>query len=349
MHARWIRPCAIGMTALAVLAGSSTVVAAQAFVPDRGQGAVNVSYQGGIVKRHLSVNGSSDGGRIDSQALLTDFSIGLGHKFALSFGLPYIGSKYIGTKPHTLLPQEVPLYPNFKSLDDGNYHSTFQDFRVELRYGMRRGAWAVTPFVTSITPSHDYEFLSHAAVGRRMRELQIGTYAGRLLDPWLPGGFFQLGYAHGFEQDIDYHPRQRSILTLEGGYFLTSRLRVFGEASGQVTWGGINIHHSARADLTGADYIHHDQIQRANAIDLGGGASLDLSDRIALVGSFTRTVWGINGHSQWGVLTLGISTGIGPHRPPDAAGGAGAADAPLACHEEGAHEDRLQKCVCLRK
>jgi hypothetical protein len=336
----------IGTATLVLLVGSAASAAAQTFVPDRGEGAVTVMYQGGIVKRHLQVHGSSDAGRIESQGLMTDLSIGLGRKFALSVGLPYIGSRYVGSKPHELAPDEVPLYPNFKSLDDGTYHSTFQDLRVELRYSLRRVGWAVTPFVAGIVPSHDYEFFSHSAIGRRVRELQVGAYAARLLDPWLPGGFFQVGYTHGFEQNIIDIPRQRSILTLEAGYFATSKLRVFGEASGQVTHGGKDIVISARADFHGLEFIHHDQIARSDAVDVGGGAAWTFSDRLDLIGSFTRTVWGINGHAQWGVLTLGMSYGIGPNKRRAASAGS---DGSASCHAQDSHEGRLEKCVCLRK
>jgi hypothetical protein len=331
-----------------MLAGSAAGAAAQAFVPDRGEGAVTVMYQSGLVTRHLQLHTSQDAGRIESAGFLTDFSLGLGHKLAVSFGLPYIGSRYTGTKPHALLPEEEPLLPNFKTLDDGNFHSTLQDVRVELRYGLRWAGLSVAPFVTGIIPSHDYQSFSHAAAGRHLRELQVGVYAARVLDPWLPGGFFQAGYTHGFEQTIIDIPRQRSILTFEGGYFATSKLRVFGEGAWQVTHGGVDVVVSPRADFVGLEFIHHDQIMRTNMLDLGGGAAWTLSDRVDIIGSFTRTVWGINGHAQSGVLTVGMSYGIGSNKRRAASAASGGSDT-MVCHVPDSQEGRLEKCVCLRK
>ncbi|MFI5178221.1 MAG: hypothetical protein ACHQO8_06650 [Vicinamibacterales bacterium] len=340
-----IRPGVISAATLVLLAGSAAPVAAQAFVPERGEASVTMLFQSTLVKDHLVLSGPVDSGHIQSQGIVADFSVGLGRKFALSVGVPYIGSKYTGTKPHLLLPSEKPLYPTFTSLDDGRYHSTWQDFRAELRYGLRKAGFAISPFVGTIVPSHDYEYLSHAAVGRDVRELQVGVYAARILDPWLPRVFIQAGYTHGFEQRIVDISRQRSIVPFEGGYFATPSLRVFGLGSLEVTHGGIDVYTSARADYQGLLYINHDRIQRENMLNVGAGAAYTLSDRTEIVASFTRTVWGINGHAQWGALTVGVSYGINPHRRLGAA--SGSAEAAAECH--GTPEDRLEKCVCLRK
>jgi hypothetical protein len=352
MHPRKAPSFVTGACVVLVFASAATGAAAQAFVPDRGEGAVTVLYQSALVTQHLLASGATvDSGRIDSQGMLLDFNVGLGRKFGLSVGIPYIGAKYDGAAPHLLRPNEVALYPTFKPLDTGEYHSTFQDFRLELRYGMHKAGWAITPFVTQIIPSHSYEYLSHSAVGRDIYETQIGAYTARVLDPWLPRTFMQAGYTLGLEQTIDDIPRQRSIATFEGGYFMrqSMSIRVFALGSLQITHGGIDIPNGARVDLQGLLYINHDRLVRENLFNFGGGVAVSLSDRTDVVASLTRTFWGENGHAQSAAFTFGISTGIGPKRRWGSTGSGSNGEASADCHSGSTAEDHLGKCVCLRK
>jgi hypothetical protein len=335
-----VRALVIG--AVAVLWFSDAAAAGQAFVPPKGEGSVTIEWQGGIIKRHLTMTGPKDSGQVDSQGLLTDFSVGLGRGFAVSVGLPLIEARYIGTKPHTLLPSEVPLYPTFKTLDDGAYHASFQDVHAEVRRSLRFGRVAVTPFVGVVIPSHQYESLSHAAVGRDVRELQVGAYAGGAVAPW-PGGFFQAGYFRGFEQTVIDIPRQRDVVTFEGGHFATTRWRFYGTGAWQMTHGGIDIQVSAR-ELHGEEYINHDRIVRTNLLDLGVGTAYRLTDRVDLLASVSRTVWGVNGHAQWGVVNIGFSYGLGPSRRAPLS----LSDGQASCDADD-RASQLQKCVCLRK
>lgn len=324
---------------LSGLAGVATPAVAQAVVPPRGVGAVTVEYQGGIIRKHLTMTGPKDSGRVDSQGLITDFSIGVGRGFAVSLGLPAIDARYVGDRPHTLLPDEVPLHPGFVSLDDGRYHASFQDVHAEVRRAFWVAPFAVTPFVGSVVPSHGYEYLSHAAVGRHVRELQVGVYtAGPIVRP---PNFFQVGYVHGFEQTVIDIPRQRDVVTFEAVHFLGDRWRVYGGATGQVTHGGIDIQVSAR-ELRGLDYINHDRIVRTDLVDVGGGTAYELTNRITLLGSLSKTVWGINGHAQWITVNVGMSYAVGPARPAVSNSGA-------ACHSSADYQNPLQNCVCLRK
>jgi hypothetical protein len=180
-------------------------------------------------------------------------------------------------------------------------------------------------------------------VGRHVRELQIGLYAAGGMPRWLPRTFFQTGYLHGFEQTVIDIPRQRDVLTVEGVHFLSSRWRVYGTASGQLTHGGIDIQVSAR-ELHGLEYINHDRIVRTDLVDVGGGTSFDVTSRMSVNASVSKTVWGINGHAQWAVLNLGVSYAIGRRLP-----SASATGDPPVCHLNQDSPNSLQKCVCLRK
>jgi hypothetical protein len=252
---------AAAVASVALVALGSAPVCAQAFLPGQGGASVSVLYQNTLVDRHVLSDASRlDAGQIRADGVLVDFTYGLTDHAAISMNVPFLAAKYTGSRPH----------PG-SSLDDGQYHSALQDFRFDVRYKLGTGSVAITPFVGAILPSHDYQYYGHGAVGRDVKELQVGISAARVLDPLIPGAFVQARYAYGFAEKILEVSHNRSILDVEVGYFINPRVRGFAIATGQVTHGGIELTHQFPLDLTPAEFLHHDQISRVNLFDAGGG------------------------------------------------------------------------------
>src|SRR2546427_4643622 len=121
-----------------------SLAAAQAWVPQQGDGAVAILYQNQFVYEHTL----DDGTRIDRGATRThimaiDLTYGVSDRVALNVSLPYIASKYSGVNPHT-----AAQFGQTSVLDFGGYHGTAQDFRADLRYNAVKGATAITPYVS---------------------------------------------------------------------------------------------------------------------------------------------------------------------------------------------------------
>ena len=299
---------------------------AQAWVPPKGDGTVAIVYQNQLVRDHLF----SDGGRIDvghitSNGVLLDFAYGITDKLAFDVNIPYLASAYRGPRPH---PGSV--------LDDGRIHGTFQDFRVDVRYNVAKKVVVITPFVDFIVPSHDYAYYGHAAPGRRLAEIQIGTYIGHVVTRGLPGAFLQARLSYGFAQQPLGRYHDRSNADAEIGYFLNPRLRVFALTATQYTWGGIVMTRDFPRDLTTQEFLHHDQIARADLVDVGFGAQLQINRRTNVVGSYATTIVGRNGHALGRSLTLGVSWSFG--RSFD--GGQLIADAEVG--------KKLPRCLCQK-
>ena len=273
-------------------------VLAQAWTPAQGEGAVSIAYQDSFVKYHLFTTTPMDRGHIRSQAMLLDFSYGITDKVALSLSVPFIGAKYDGLYAHPTVP--TPL-------DTGAYHSTFQDLRFGVSYNLTKKWLVVTPFIGTITPSHDYEYFAHSAVGRDIRELQIGAYWAKLLDPVLPGLFITGRYSYGFAQQVLDISHNRSNLDLELGYFVKPEFRIFALASGQITHGGIDLPLPSATPLPPVLWQHHDQIGRENGLNLGGGAAFSITPSFDLFGSVIHTVTGRNMHELEYAATFGGS------------------------------------------
>jgi hypothetical protein len=304
-----VRTLSAALAALPMLAFTAVSVRAQAWLPAQGEGSVSLVVQDMYSKYHFLPTTGFDRGHVQSENVTVDVAYGLTDKIAVNIGIPWVASKYTGTSPHPLVDSSgpVPVLYGVNPLDDGKYHETFQDFRFALRYNVTRRGMVLTPFVGSIMPSHDYTSFAHAAPGRDLKELQLGVSAARLLDSLVPGLFVQGTYSYGVTEQVLDISHNRSNMALELGYFVTPRLRLLALNTGQITHGGIDLTLNSRADLGPLLFSHHDQINRENYMNVGGGASYALTEAVDLFGSVIHTVAERNGHALEYGLTAGLS------------------------------------------
>ena len=297
-------------------------------VPPAGEGTVSFLFQNMQVRDHyLKTTPVDFFGAVDANVFVLDVGYGVTDRLAVDVALPFVVTKYTGDYPHP-----VPLGP--VTLDDGRNHGTFQDFRLAVRYNVVRGRTSVTPFVGSFVPSHGYEYFAHAAPGKGLWELQVGVSAAALLDQLVPGLFVQGRYSYGFvEPVVDLSNARlnanRSAADLEVGYFVTPGLRVFLLGSGQLTHGGVDFAVVGPDDFwpglfalvstpEGAHAArNHDRIDRYNYLNVGGGASVALTENVDLFGSYMWTAAARNGHALARAVSLGLSVGFGRARQPD--------------------------------
>ena len=311
---------------------------AQAYLPPQGEGTVSVLFQDMGVTYHYFTTTPLDRGHIRAQTLLVDVTYGLTDNVAVSFVLPWIASKYMccgdGGAPHPLLDSSgpIPVLYGANPLDDGSYHGTFQDFRFDVRYNLTKRGVVLTPFVGTIVPSHGYTYFAHAAPGRDLKELQVGLLAAKLLDDIAPGLFVQGRYAYGFTEKVFDISHNRSSMDFEVGYFLTPKLRLMGLGVGQRTHGGIDLTQTGRVDLGPLLFSHHDQIDRLNFLNLGGGVAYTLTEKMDIFASLLHTVAQRNGHALRYSATIGVSRSFSTPRGKDRA----IADA----------ERSIAKCMC---
>lgn len=282
------------LAAAAIAVAAATPARAQAWLPSQGEVTVSLVFSDSFVDEHDLMGVRDPDSDIKTKSFLADVTFGVRDNLSITVALPIVSSKFIstGTPPHPT------------ALDNGQYHTTVTDLRVDVRYNVvnRRG-FVVTPFAGSVTPSHSYEYFAHSAPGRRVNELQLGTYVGTTLDDVLPGMFVQGRYAYGIQERFLDISHNRSMYSLETGYFATPDVRVFGMISGQVTHGGVNA--GPNAGLTPAQSLIHDRITRENFLNLGGGIGWAINETIDVFGSYTKQVSALNTH----VLDRGILIG----------------------------------------
>jgi hypothetical protein len=281
----------------ASLCGWSVPGHAQAWVPERGTGEFSLAYQDLYTTDHLIGDGSRlKVGTVRILGVLPGLDYGLTNHLALSVALPYGTGKYSGSSPHQL------------PIDDGSFHGALQDLGVGLRYNLRMHPLAVTPFIRIGRPATRYEHFAHSAIGSQLRETQVGFSVGRRLDPLLHNSYFQFRYGFSWSQRILGIRPQRSRFDGEFGYFLSSRLAVRGIVNSQISHGGLDFPQDYPVvSPTNERWRHHDQISRINVLNVGGGASLDVTKSWAVFASLLHTVWGTNGHALKTGLTVGVS------------------------------------------
>jgi len=307
------------------MAVSPSSARAQAFLPPQGEGSVSLLFSDLFAKYHYLPTTPQDVGHIRTETFLLDVTYGLTDKVAISAAIPWVASRYNGAFPHPLLD-----LTGVTPLDDGTYHQTFQDFRFGVRYNITRRNLVLTPFVGTIVPSHDYTYFAHSAPGRDLNELQLGVSVAKMLDSVLPGLFVQGSYSYGVTAKILDIPHNRSNMSLEVGHFVTSRLRLLGLGTGQLTHGGVD----APAPTDRVLFPQHDRITRDEFINVGGGAGFSLSEKVDLFGSIIHTVDARNIHAIHRGISFGVSWTFSMRRADRTVAGV---------------EHSLIKCLCEKK
>jgi len=310
------------VVSLLLVSGTAATARAQAWVPAKGEGTVSVLFTNVLSKDHYLPDKRYDFGHIQSNTMLFDVTYGITDRLAVTAGLPVVVSRYRGDFPHR------PI-----TLDDGNWHTSAQDFRFGVRYSVARGPLMVTPFIGTDLPSVDYEFYAHAAPGRQLKELNAGVAAGRLFADL--GLVVQGRYALAFSEGALDQSRRYSLASLEGAYFLTPSLRLLAMTSSRIGHTGIDLAPDSGRVLPPDVFRHHDQISRESYLNLGGGAAVSVTDTWDLFGSFTTTMTGRNTHA----VNRGISVGVAW-----SFGGPGA----LIRASRDARVGTLVKCLCQK-
>jgi hypothetical protein len=293
-----------GVTLLLAL---PALASAQAWTPDAGSGAISIQYQNDFVRDHAAGSTLVDVGHIETHEAIADFVYGVTDRIAVRFTLPYVVSKYDGPNRHFI--DGLPV------IDNGNYHGAVQDLRLDVRYAITpHRSIAVTPFVTTIVPSHQYVYFAHSAVGTDLNELQVGSYVARTLDPISPQLFVQSRVAYGFVQPMIGVSHNRTYLDIELGYVVRPGVRVFLLGTGFTTHGGIELPLvSPKATLEAIGGVemwqHHDQIGHEQQADLGLGGAVAITRSLDVFGSIGTNVMEVNGH----VMARGLAVGLTWH------------------------------------
>lgn len=279
----------------------------QAWVPEQGHGSVSLAYQQLFIEWHAQSDGArGQPGTITNRTVLLNLDYGLTGRLALSVGIPYKSNKFDASVPggaHD--PRTLEHDHGEQFMDDGRYHSGWQDLALALRYQWRLEPWAITPFLAYGTPTSDYTTFSHAARGTGQWRLEAGVAIGKRFSPPLQNLYVQGSYGYAWMEKVDRRVNH-STLNLELGYLLTPRLSARLFVTGQKTHNGFEFPGDF-PNRTDDHFFHHDQNLRNDFVNVAAGMNYQLNDRYGLFGSYGRTVWGENTHLIDYAITVGVS------------------------------------------
>ena len=310
--------------ALLLAALLATPAHAQLAVPAKGEGYVSASYQVVTDHYHLLWNGDkADAGHIKAHSAQLRIDYGLTDRLAVNFSVPYIYKRYVGDFPHNTDPFEphaaaavarapggvLPMHDgeeHIDVLDDGDFHGSWQDWQVGVRWRWRDWPWALTPFATYSQPMRDYTWFAHAAPGTHQRKLALGLAAGHHFGPRWPKLYAQAAYSYTFVEEVLDIPVDFSTLYVEAGWFVTPTVSVRGFASYRKTHGGLDfpIDFPSR---TNELWFNHDRVQRIDYLNVGLGASWNVTPRWTVAGDWFTTAWGENGHAIHNAVIVSVS------------------------------------------
>ena len=288
-----VRSTLIGC-ALLIASAPLKLTYAQAWLPSSGDGQLTITYENLYVRDHFDYTGKRfDAGPIRTNTVITTFEYGVTNKLTLDADITHVTSKYEG------FVGPVPHGPP----DTGFYHPTFQDARIGIRYGVFTRRLLVTPFVAAVIPTHHYETRGHTAVGRDLRELQMGINVGRDLEDIIPRTYFQARYSYAFVQNVRQFGLNRSNADWEFGYFLKPRLSLRFTGAWQHTHSGLR--YPLDQDIPDFHELH-DRAAKSEFMRFGGGLTVSVTKYFDLHADVGNTYRGRTTHRARG-LSIGIS------------------------------------------
>lgn len=293
---------------IALALGVSTTADAQAWVDAPGRVSVGFfaeEYWGGDYLFNTDaydgeeVRGRRfDGRRLDAgdvrahtQRLRLDYAVRRNLGLVLDASL--VASRYVGPGPLQL------------SIDDGEYHTNFQDGRVEVRYQLDLGPVSLTPLVGFSAPLSDYESHGHSAVGSGLREFQAGAYCGALGVPFR-SGYAHLALVHRWPEESLGRHLQLTNARIETGVVLHRRLTVSGSLEQQLCAGGLEWLDSGDDGIHGTQRVVRTEVSNARFTRAAVATDLRLGHDLTMSGSWTSTIWGEN-TSDANYLSIGLS------------------------------------------
>lgn len=224
----------------------------------------------------------------------------LGDHWSVHASLPFIGKRALndpGNHDQSLLA--VP-HPESDCIDDGRYHSAWQDWQLGLTHHASVGAPDIAAHLVLTYPSHDYIFFASAPVGQGLKKLRIGADVSRRLGR--SNLHYSLGYSYEFVERIRDIPvggvQQGNInadnqyLRLSVRYDFSPRLsaRVFANRR---TGKGLDNNDVNRIDPAHVSelWYQHDWLLQYNYAIAGLGSTWRFNEQWSVSASAATMVW----------------------------------------------------------
>lgn len=274
---------------------------------EQGEGSFRLEYQFVETGDFDSSIGDLDIGETQAHIFMFSGSYELTDRWTLSASLPWIKKRHQGALPHN--PElDLTAYPQADQslIDDGNFHSDWQDLYVRASYAAFRGKrWSVSPFMAVGVPTNDYPFYAHAAVGRNIWHVPVGT--AFLFQPYFSDFTFGGDIAYVFTEESLGVNIDHWLVNLDLSYYLTPGFAPRAFVSIKHTSDGLSFPDDF--DVTALNdeaWYFHDRTIKHNFVNAGVGFDWLVNENYLLSGSALTMV----DPDQVNIVKLGLSLGI---------------------------------------
>jgi hypothetical protein len=297
-------------TALAASAGAQVPADTNTSLPPidqelhetaQGHGSVAIGYQTTLTNGSLDYRGANDHSGVGRDRRIDlDLEYYVADRWSISAGIPFISNRYVGSKPFCPtpipaacqgLPHLSPPHPESRFLDDGNVHSTWQDWSLGAAYHADFSNYYVTPSITVYIPSHDYVFFSRAAVGSDLQQLELAISVAHQFD--FSNIYYRVGYGYIFVEKTLGINVNNNRFDLELGYFVSPQLTVHVSSLGKFG-GGLQTNELLPLlnGRTNAYWYYHTQIAANEYASIGAGIDYHFLEKYTVSSSLQKLVWG---------------------------------------------------------
>jgi outer membrane putative beta-barrel porin/alpha-amylase len=242
--------------------------------PSRGQMSITYQYQ----RAQDLVLSSRTNPTAPLTTHLIDFAVSykVGDRWTLSAALPVISREWKGPPSHDPLKINPPQLDS-EFVDDGHFHTFFQDLRVGASYRVTSQPILFEPYIEYGVPTSDYPFFAASSVGRNLLTTEVGSTLA--YQPPFLKWFFSMRAGYSMADEVLGYSTDAMRVTVDAVYFLNPRLTLNGFLFSK---NGKGIDTSVPFDMTSEMWYRHDQITRHNFMNLGFGVNWAVNERSVL-------------------------------------------------------------------
>ncbi|MEM7281455.1 MAG: hypothetical protein AAF438_07485 [Pseudomonadota bacterium] len=271
-----------------------------------GHGSVSLTYQLISVDGFDGTGGEFPIGPVDTHTLNLEVEYTFKNRWTVSAGLPFVRKRYTGPAqdPHNPALHAPPgVESDF--VDDGDYHSRFQDFHLGLTYHARYGSFRFDPYVNFGVPSNSYTFFGHAAVGQRLLRSSVGS--GFTYLPPFSDFYLHTSIGYEFVEETLGVDISHWRLNGEFGYFvrpnLTTKLFFIGKRGGGLEFPN---------EINPGDprWFQHDRLVQHNFHNVGVGVDWAVNEQYNVSLSFMTQTHSEQVHILDYAVNMGVSWGF---------------------------------------
>lgn len=195
-------------------------------------------------------------------------------KLAVTAAVPLVTTKYF--------PDPMSAFPGHGANDDGNFHSSLQDFKLITRYMvLDNSPIALSPHLGFSIPMANYETQGYASTGRGLKQLHMGLSVGKFFTEGPVQNFYvHLNYEFSLVEkyktvfpETEAYGQNRSEVHGIVGYFISDKIEVNLGVDYRKTHGGLDF--LAYGELPTWVQYHHDALLAESMLLAGAGATYE--------------------------------------------------------------------------